>query len=250
MVIDILSFFLVFYGFYVAFSAALMDFMSTYLPEMLIYSGLGIGVLGWALLSLFSGRNYVGISVGWALLYFLLGRVGYRFRLWAAGDVWYLASTSALLAPAFPNYHELPKYLLVSCGGWALVIFVFMALKFGFWKRVLPPLFLSLLLFLLGHFPSAILLLFFGVLLGAKDVDRFGVVEKNVKELEEDDLLERDLDLGFTIIRAREPVSGYDAFLARKFGEGKTKVKMGYPLTPAFAMAYVLLLCDLVFNLP
>ncbi|HDR53363.1 MAG TPA: hypothetical protein ENN60_01665 [archaeon] len=240
---------LVFYGFFVVFYSSVMDLLSTYLPEKMVMSLFPVGYAGWALYGLLTGNFSALFTSLWtSALAFAIGFGLYRLRHWASGDMWLLAGIFACLAPSFPNFgSRYTFYLVLAVGAWSLLSYMWVLVARGYWKPVVILLLTEALLFWMA--PAIWVPLMLLAMLGLFFLATFRKVEallqgqKPIRELEEDDWLMEDVDLGFAILRKSQPVTRYDAMLAGQSGRTcEASVKLGVPLTPSFALALLALL--------
>jgi len=246
----VIALFLVFFGFFVVFFSSAIDFMTTYLPENLVKSSIPIGFIGWALESLFT-QNITPFftSLKFTLLSFLFGGILYYSKHWASGDMWLMAVASSLLSPAFINFWpDFFVYTLI----WSGILGIFYYIYFFITSKIYKKYFKFILLVLLsgvytifnlnsGLFLLALTFLLL-VLASRKDIDDLFIIEKKVKNLEEDDWLIEDLKLGKYLVKASSPIGIKEVKLAKKYGKGNLKIKSGVPMTPAFSLALLSLL--------
>lgn len=179
----------------------------------------------------------------------MAGGILYYTKHWASGDMWLMAVACALLGPAFPNFWpDFFIYAVVWSGVLGVVYFLFYFIRAKLYKDYAYLVALNLIMVVYSIFYpymgliclsiSFLLLLLFS----RKKVEDLFVVEKKVRELEEDDWLIEDLKVGKHIIKASKPVGKKEVRLAQKYGKGKVRIKSGVPMTPAFSLALITLL--------
>ena len=246
----VIPFLLVFFGFFVVFYSSAVDFATTYLPENLVKYSVPAGILGWFTYSLIAGDwSFFFTSVVLTAFSFLAGGALYYTKQWASGDMWLIAVASSLLGPAFTRFW--PDFFIYSAiwaGILGLTYYFYFVIKHRIYKNHIQGL---LLLFAIAVFTVidpiprlfifGLALLFF-ILLTRKDVEALFIIEKRVKDLEEDDWLTEDLRVGKHMLKASRPVGKKEVELAAKYGKGKTTIRSGVPMTPAFSLALITLL--------
>ena len=237
-------------GFFVVFYSSAIDFATTYLPEKLVKYSIPAGILGWFVHSLVSGDwSFFSASVLLTAFSFIAGGALYFAKQWASGDMWLIAVASALLGPAFARFWpDFFIYSAVWAGILGLAYYFYFLIRHGIYRKHLKG---SVLLFAIAVFTVmepfprlfvfGIALLFF-IFLTREEVEDLFLIEKKVRDLEEDDWLTEDLRVGKYLLKASRPVGKKEAELAAKYGKGKTTIRSGVPMTPAFSLALVTLL--------
>jgi len=241
---------LVFFGFFVVFYSSTVDFLTTYLPERLVKYSIPLGIAGWLIFGIFSKNiSFAFSSIYLTAFAFLLGGSLYLIRHWASGDMWLLSSASATLGPAFPGFF--PNFFLFTAiwaGILGIAYYFYFFVKHEMYKKhqAASILFLAALgIFLIRPFNNLALVgmaLFFLLLVTKKDFEELFVLEKKVKNIEEDDWLIEDLKIKNRVFKASFPIGRKEAEWISKNGRGKIQIRTGVPMTPAFSFALVTLL--------
>lgn len=241
---------LVSFGFFVVFYSSAIDFATTYLPENLVKYSVPAGILGWFTHSLISADwSFFFTSVILTAFSFIAGGIFYYTKQWASGDMWLIAVASSLLGPAFTRFW--PDFFIYSAiwaGILGLTYYCYFLIKYGIYKKHIQGLIVlsAIAVFTaLDPFPRLFIFGFaflFFILITRKDVEALFIVEKRVKDIEEDDWLMEDIQVGKHTLKASRPVGKKEVELAAKYGKGKTTIRSGVPMTPAFSLALITLL--------
>lgn len=241
---------LVFLGFFVVFYSSIIDFLTTYLPESIVKYALPTGLAGWAVYSLSVGNaEFFLVSLRNTLVAFFVGALLYYTKHWASGDMWLMGVASALLAPAFENFW--PMFFLYAAfwaGVLGILYYFYFLFRYGVYKKHIPLLlvFFASLLFLardpVVNIPIMGLAFVLLIFWTRKDVEVLFIFEKNVKDLEEDDWILKDIKLKGRTISASMPIGKKEVELAKRYGKGKVEIRGGVPMTPAFSLAILSLL--------
>ncbi|MBR9689963.1 MAG: hypothetical protein GOV01_03645 [Candidatus Altiarchaeota archaeon] len=247
MVIPIL---LVFAGFFVVFYSSAVDFLTTYLPEKLVKYSVPAGLAGWLAYGIQIGNfSFFLQALQTTVLAFIIGGALYYARHWASGDMWLMAVASSLMSPAFESFW--PNFFIFSlvwAGLLGIIYYFYFFIRHKFYLKHLKlsaaVLVSNLILMInpLQNLPLIGITWIILILMTRKDVEDLFVIEKKVKDLEEDDWILEDLVIKGRTIKATLPIGKKEEAWAKKHGKGNLLVKSGVPMTPAFSMALLTLL--------
>ena len=259
---DLLIFIPAFLGF---LYASYTDLKSKLVPDNLVYSMLGLGILIRILQAIFFGLESVSFTIIAVVIYSLIGYTFYRFRAWADGDfgmflavALFLPSTTTSPWPAYFSFMANLALIGVVYGFTYTIYLAFKPKIFSHWKRAMtqPAWFFSFVLGLMGAFATNTLRLTYlpGFILGfftypltivSQSLKEFMKMRVTPDKLETGDWVLEDIRVGKEIIIPKDNPGLTKSQIARlqdlhKKGKIKTiLIKDGIPFIPVFFLAYL-----------
>ena len=208
--------------------------------------------------SMNSNWNFFLLGVLGAVFMYIVGNGLYYARAFGGGDVKLLYGFGAIWP--YSNYFDVLIFnfgfliLLLICGlVWTLIYSVYLVLKekekFSrefkkSWKRYWFLVLIGGILFLLSivfkFWEIGLFVFVVGILwVYVKTLDEVLIVEKNVKDLQEGDWLEKEIRIkGRKIEKSVHGLSLEDIKFLRKYGKkSKILIKDGIPFTPSFLLS-------------